>query len=63
MTDEEQAREAAQGEQASVPTHAQRQERQARLERHGLLIFLGQIIGIAAVPWLMRAASRCRLRT
>ncbi len=57
MTDEEQAREAAQEEQASVPTHAQRQERQARLERHGLLIFLGQIIGIAAVP-LVDAGSQ-----
>jgi hypothetical protein len=43
-------REAGQDEPKEVVNHVERHEREARLERHGLLIFLGQIIGIAAVP-------------
>lgn len=52
MTEGTQVKDADQKEQEPHSIHAQRRERQARLERHGLLIFLGQIIGIIAVPLL-----------
>ena len=50
MAKRDQAAETAQPEHTSAPSRAQGKERHARLERHGLMIFLGQIIGIVAVP-------------
>jgi len=50
MTAEDRAIDAGRPTQGDGATEVQRQERQVRLEWHGLLIFLGQIIGIAVVP-------------
>jgi hypothetical protein len=50
MTAEDRANNAGRPTQGDGATGVQRRERQVRLERHGLLIFLGQIIGIAVVP-------------
>jgi len=50
MSVEDRAIDAGRSTQGDGATGVQRRERQARLERHGLLIFLGQIIGIAVVP-------------
>lgn len=50
VTAEAQVRDAENRKPGDEGTGAERRDRRVRLERHGLLIFLGQIFGIAVVP-------------